>query len=147
MAGAEVTCWDAEDTVDLDRDALLGHDLLVNCVASTAPGEPFVRRDDLDAAGRRLATVADVTCDVTSDHNRVPVNTVVTTWAEPVRVLTGTAGQLGVIAIDNLPSLLPREASLDFSAQLVGVLPDLPGRRGAWAASRSAFDTALASRR
>jgi saccharopine dehydrogenase (NAD+, L-lysine-forming) len=147
VAGAHVTCWDAEDTVALDRQTLLGHDLLVNCVASTAPGEPFVRPEDLDVPARRLTTVADVTCDVTSDHNRVPVNTDVTTWAEPVRVLAGASGPLGVIAIDNLPSLLPREASLDFSAQLVALVSDLPARGGAWAASRAAFETALASRR
>ncbi len=132
VAGAEVTRWDVGDTVDIDRDALLAHDLLVNCVASSAPGEAFVRAEDLEVERRRLATVADVTCDVTSGHNRIPVNTAVTTWAEPVRLVPDHGRPVGVIAIDNLPSLLPREASVDFSAQLLAQLPGLPERRGAW---------------
>jgi saccharopine dehydrogenase (NAD+, L-lysine-forming) len=141
-AGVEPTRWDAADTLHLDRAALLGHDLLVNCVASAAPGEPFVRPEDLDRPDRRLSTVADVTCDVTSDHNRIPVNTAVTTWSEPVRVVGGVDRPLAVIAIDNLPSLLPREASIDFSSQLLRHLPDLPRRGGAWAAARETFTAA-----
>jgi saccharopine dehydrogenase (NAD+, L-lysine-forming) len=144
VAGVGPTRWDVSHTLHLDRAALLEHDLLVNCVASAAPGEPFVRTEDLERPGRRLTTVADVTCDVTSDHNRIPVNTAVTTWAEPVRVVGGDGGSLSVIAIDNLPSLLPREASIDFSSQLVRHLDDLPGRQGAWAAARADFDAALA---
>ncbi len=143
VAGAEVTRWDVAETAVLDRDALLDHDLLVNCVASAAPGEPFVRAEDLERPGRRLRTVADVTCDVSSEHNRIPVNTEVTTWDQPVRVVHGGRRPLGVIAIDNLPSLLPLEASLDFSAALAAQLPDLPARRGAWAAARRAFGGAV----
>jgi len=147
VAGAEVTRWDAGDTVHLDRPALLAHDLLVNCVASDSPGEPFLVAEDLERAERRLRTVADVTCDVTSEHNRLPVNSAVTTWEEPVRVVHDHGRPVGVIAIDNLPSLLPREASIDFSAALVAQLPDLTGRRGAWAASRAVFDQAMQGRR
>jgi saccharopine dehydrogenase (NAD+, L-lysine-forming) len=142
VAGAQVTEWDLGETADLDRDALLAHDLLVNCVASAAPGEPFLRPVDLAAAGRRLTTVADVTCDVTSEHNRISVNTAVTSWADPVRLVHDAGSPVGVIAIDNLPSLLPREASVDFSAALLAQLPDLPDRRGAWAESLRAFDAA-----
>jgi saccharopine dehydrogenase (NAD+, L-lysine-forming) len=146
VARAEVTRWDVEETAVLDRDALLAHDLLVNCVASAAHGEPFLRAEDLERPGRRLTTVADVTCDVTSGHNRIPVNTSVTTWADPVRIVHDDGPPVGVVAIDNLPSLLPREASLDFSAALLRQLPDLPERRGAWAAARRAFDAAVAAR-
>jgi saccharopine dehydrogenase (NAD+, L-lysine-forming) len=147
VAGAELTRWDWQDTVHLDRTALLAHDLLVNCVASDSPGEPFLTAADLERADRRLRTVADVTCDVTSEHNRLPVNTEVTTWEEPVRVVHDHGRPVGVIAIDNLPSLLPREASTDFSAALLAQLGDLPGRRGAWASSRAAFDRAMEGRR
>ncbi|HEX6917137.1 MAG TPA: saccharopine dehydrogenase [Phycicoccus sp.] len=145
VAGAEVTRWDVAETADLDRRALLAHDLLVNCVASSATGEPFLRREDLELRDRALRTVADVTCDVTSEHNRLPVNTSVTTWEDPVRVIHDGGRPVGVIAIDNLPSLLPREASTDFSAALVAQLPDLPERRGAWAAAEDAFRRSLAA--
>lgn len=105
VAGAEVTCWDIAETADLDRAALLAHDLLVNCVVTHEPAPPFVRPEDL-GADRALRVVADVTCDVTSDLNLVPVNTAITTWAEPVRRVADDP-ELDVVAIDNLPSLLP----------------------------------------
>jgi saccharopine dehydrogenase (NAD+, L-lysine-forming) len=144
-AGAQVTTWETRDTLHLDREALLDHDLLVNCIASEAPGEPFVRAEDLVAPGRRLKTVADVTCDVTSDHNRIPVNTAVTTWHEPVRLVGDGPTPVGVIAIDNLPSLLPSEASTDFSAALTAQLADLPQRGGAWTEAERSFEQAVAS--
>ena len=76
----------------------------------------------------------------------LPVNTAVTSWAEPSRRLTGTGGPLDVIAIDNLPSLLPREASEAFSADLTTQLlkftdPDEP--TGPWAAAGWSFERAM----
>jgi saccharopine dehydrogenase (NAD+, L-lysine-forming) len=48
---------------------------------------------------------------------------------------------LDVMAIDNLPSLLPRESSEDFAAQL---LPHLLGLHaldsGVWARAKTTFD-------
>lgn len=135
-AGVEVTAWDREETRTLDREAVLDHDLLVNCVVSDSVQQPFVT--SADPTGR-LHTIADVTCDVTSDKNLLPINTAITTWAEPVRRI----GDRDVIAIDNLPSLLPREASVAFSEDLVRLVPGLLGERGAWAAARAAYDAAL----
>lgn len=65
-AGVEPACWDLEETRNLDRPALLAHDLLVNCVLATTPVPPFVREADLDDPTRRLRTLSDVTCDVGS---------------------------------------------------------------------------------
>ena len=52
-----------------------------------------------------------------------------------------------MIAIDNLPSLLPREASEGFSADLTPHLLGLAERDGPshpWVAARTAFDQAVA---
>ena len=138
LAGCAVTRWDRADTVELDKAALLDHDILVNCVVSSTPREPFVGTEDV-AATRRLRTIGDVTCDVTSDNNLLPVNTAITTWAEPVRQVGTTDAPLEVIAIDNLPSLLPLESSISFSAELTPLLEDLAERRGPWAASLEWF--------
>lgn len=142
IAGIEPTAWDLAETRELDRAAVIAHELLVNCVVSTAAGEPFVTADDLSRSDRRLRCIADVTCDVTSAANRIPVNTEITTWSDPVRVGSGVA----VIAIDNLPSLIPREASEGFSADLTALIPELAGRTGPWAAADAAFEQALAGR-
>lgn len=150
-AGVPTTPWDRRETADLHKQALLGHDLLVNCVVTRTPTTPFVEQADLDHE-RRLRVLADVTCDVTGPTNMLPVNTEITTWEEPVRRLAeatsdhGTA-PLEVIAIDNLPSLLPREASEGFSADLTPHLLGLAGEGGPsepWQAAGRAFDQAMA---
>ncbi len=140
VAGCALTRWDRPDTVLVDRPALLAHDIMVNCVVSqgAAGQQPFVTADDVDVP-RRLRVVGDVTCDVTSDANLVPLNTAVTTWEEPARRFGTDEHPLDVIAIDNLPSLLPREASESFSAELTPLLPDLADRSGPWAASLEWF--------
>ncbi|MFL6155048.1 MAG: saccharopine dehydrogenase [Marmoricola sp.] len=152
VAGMPITRWDRQETRDLHKLALLGHDLLVNCVVTHTPTTPFVEEADLDHE-RRLRLLADVTCDVTGPTNMLPVNTEITTWQEPVRRLhdgdreNGTE-PLDVIAVDNLPSLLPREASEGFSADLTGQLlglADAGGPSGPWQAAGRAFDEAVAT--
>jgi saccharopine dehydrogenase (NAD+, L-lysine forming) len=124
-AGLTSTDWDIAQTRQLDRAALLGHDILVNTVLVTSRVPPFLRPEDLDDPARRLSLVSDVACDVTSEFNPLPVYDSVTTWDQPVRRLRDGTPPLDIIAIDNLPSLLPREASVDFSAQLVPLLLEL----------------------
>ncbi|MFI9269508.1 saccharopine dehydrogenase [Kitasatospora sp. NPDC052896] len=121
-AGLTPTEWDVAETRQLDRAALLDHDILLNTVLATRPIPPFLRPADLDDPRRRLSVVADVTCDVTSDLNVLPVYDAVTDWRQPVRRLR-EAKPLDLIAIDNLPSLLPAEASRAFSAELSPQLP------------------------
>ncbi|MFF9804273.1 saccharopine dehydrogenase [Streptomyces coeruleorubidus] len=129
-AGADPTCWDLAETRDLDRRALLAHDVMVNAVLATSPVPPFLREQDLDARGRRLRTLCDVTCDVGSPLNVLPVYDETTDWDEPVRRLREDP-PLDLIAIDNLPSLLPLESSADFSAALLPHLLDF-GVTGPW---------------
>jgi len=148
--GLPITRWDRQENPDLHKQALRGHDLLVNCVVTHTPTTPFVEQADLDHE-RRLRVLADVTCDVTGPTNMLPVNTKITTWQEPVRRLHDGNPEHGsvpleVIAIDNLPSLLPREASEGFSADLIPHLLGLAeqgGPSGPWQAAGRAFDQAI----
>jgi saccharopine dehydrogenase (NAD+, L-lysine-forming) len=125
---------------------------------TTTPTTPFVTDEDLERE-RRLQVLADVTCDVTSATNMLPVNQAITTWDEPVRRLHAGdpagrsaegagSGPLDVIAIDNLPSLLPREASEAFSADLtphLQALADPDAVDGPWLAASATFDKAMAT--
>ncbi|GHI03054.1 saccharopine dehydrogenase [Streptomyces cellostaticus] len=129
-AGVAATGWDLAETRDLDRRALLGHDVMVNAVLATTPVPPFLRETDLDDPARRLRTLCDVTCDVGSPLNVLPVYDRTTDWTDPVRRLRKEP-PLDLIAIDNLPSLLPRESSTDFSAALLPQLLDFAGT-GPW---------------
>jgi saccharopine dehydrogenase (NAD+, L-lysine-forming) len=141
VAGADPTCWDLAETRELDRPALLSHELMVNTVLTTEPVPPFLTDKDLDTPGRRLRTVCDVTADVGSPLNVLPVYDTATDWEHPVRRLREQP-VLDLIAIDNLPSLLPLEASTDFSAALTPLLLDFEVE-GAWGRCRERFDAAV----
>ncbi len=147
-AGIEPTRWDLEQTRNLDKEALLAHDILVNCVMVSSAVPPFVTEADLDTPGRRLAVISDVTCDVTSDLNVLPVYDDITTWPQPVRELraadsTPGAPAVRIIAIDNLPSLLPAEAAATYSADLLPTMLSLPDGP-VWQRARQRFAQALA---
>ncbi|MFJ3669783.1 saccharopine dehydrogenase [Streptomyces sp. NPDC090106] len=139
-AGVAPARWDLDETRNLDRKALLGHDVLVNCVLATGPVPPFLREEDLDDPARRLRTLSDVTCDVGSPLNVLPVYDRTTEWTAPVRRLREEP-PLDLIAIDNLPSLLPGESSTDFSAALLPLLLDF-GTGGPWGRSLDRFHQA-----
>ncbi|MFD9571196.1 saccharopine dehydrogenase [Streptomyces sp. NPDC059982] len=148
-AGIEVTGWDRTATRRLDRAALLGHDILVNAVLTTRPVPPFLTPADLDAAagGRRLSVIADITCDTGSPLHLLPVYDRLTDWTVPALRLREGSPPLDVIAIDNLPSLLPAEAARAFSADLLPKLLALhaPSPDPDWLRCRDAFTTALAA--
>jgi len=139
--GIPVTRWDKAETADLDRPALLAHDILVNCVLLRGPGLILATPDDLSDPATRLGVISDVACDPLSDFNPLPVYDAPTGWDRPFLRLGGDR-DVWLTAIDNLPSLLPREASEDFSAQLLPTLRACP-HGTAWRNARAAFDAAL----
>ncbi|WP_018656877.1 saccharopine dehydrogenase [Actinomadura flavalba] len=138
-AGVDVSRWDLAETERLDRRALLAHDLLVHAVGVTRPIRPFLTASDLDDPARRLTTVADVTCDVGSDCHLLPFYDRTTSWDDPVLRVRDGDPALDVIAIDNLPSLLPAEASTTFSADLTPLLEGLPRGGPVWERCEDAF--------
>ncbi|MGW0393643.1 saccharopine dehydrogenase [Streptomyces sp. NPDC003042] len=147
-AGIRLTRWGRAATGRLDRAALLGHDILVNAVLTTRPVPPFLSPADLEGGARRLSVIADITCDTGSELHLLPVYDRLTDWTTPTRRLRDATPPLDVIAIDNLPSLLPAEAARAFSADLLPKLlalsataPEDPD----WLRCRTAFTTALAT--
>jgi saccharopine dehydrogenase (NAD+, L-lysine forming) len=141
-AGIKPTRWDLAETRVLDREALLSHAILVNTVLSIRPALPFLTKDDFADPRRRLTVAADVSCDVGSPCNLLPVYDTPTTWQDPVRRLTAGPPPLELIAIDNLPALLPVEASTDFSAQLLPHLTELSSVTPPWQRCIAAFTQA-----
>ncbi|KAE9631114.1 saccharopine dehydrogenase [Parasedimentitalea maritima] len=116
--GVQVTKWDMTETSSGGPfPEILNHDLFLNCIFAR-PGTPvFVPRDALTTP-RKLTAIGDVACDPDSDYNPVPVYDRATTWEEPaLRVANDPV--LDVMAIDNLPSMLPVESSEDYAEQLL----------------------------
>ena len=122
--GLSVTKWDIEETKNGEPfPEILEHELFLNCILAK-PGAPvFVRNKYLNSI-RKLRIIGDISCDPDSSYNPIPIYKFPTNWAAPV-VRINAPHTLDVMAIDNLPSLLPYESSVDFSKQLLPLLLDL----------------------
>ena len=134
-----VTRWDIEETSHGGPfPELLEHDLFFNCILAR-PGTPVFVPETALTAPRRLTVIGDVACDPDSDYNPVPVYDTATTWAKPVVRVAENPG-LDVMAIDNLPSLLPVESSEDYAAQLLPSLLTLDKPdSGVWGRAEAEF--------
>lgn len=143
--GAIITKWDREETTNLDRKALMDHDIMINCAFIKSKQPPFIRKEDIKA-GTRLSIVTDVSCDPFSDFNPIPIYNEPTSWDEPYLVVNGEGGKsIDLIAIDNLPSLLPRESSEEFAGLMLPELKKLNDRENAqaWVSAKASFDEAV----
>ncbi len=139
--GLAVTRWDmAETQKGGPFPEILDHSIFVNCVLAGSNIPVFVPKSALSAP-RRLTVIADVSCDPTSPFNPVPIYDHATTFDDPVIRATSGKPPLDITAIDNLPSMLPVEASEDYAAQLLPSLLTL-GQidSGVWGRARAIFD-------
>lgn len=100
------------------------------------PAAPVLfRREDIMAPDFRIRVIADITCDI---EGSIPSTKRPCTVAEPVYDYNPSEdkveqpysdeGNITVMAVDNLPCELPRNASEDFGRELIdNVLPHLFG--------------------
>lgn len=125
----DVSEWDQAETASGGPfDALLEHDIFVNCVFINSALPPFTTREHLANRARRLQVISDVSCDPHGQYNPLPVYQNCNTMDNPVsEIINAGDGQpsLQLIAIDHLPSLLPRESSEHFCEQLLPTLLEL----------------------
>ncbi|TCL01261.1 saccharopine dehydrogenase (NAD+, L-lysine forming) [Shimia isoporae] len=137
--GCAVTKWDmAETATGGPFPEILSHDLFLNCIFAR-PGTPVFVPQDALTADRNLTAIGDVACDPDSDYNPVPVYDRATTWEAPV-LRVAEKPVLDVMAIDNLPSMLPVESSEDYAAQLLETLMKLDDlSNGVWTRAEADF--------
>jgi saccharopine dehydrogenase (NAD+, L-lysine-forming) len=134
------TLWDMAETAHGGPfPEVLQHEIFLNCILAR-PGCPVFVPASATTSPRRLTVIGDIACDPTSDFSPIKVYDRATSWEEPV-TRSHDAPPLDVMAIDNLPSLLPAESSEDFAAQLLPSLLTL-GRldAGVWGRARAVFD-------
>ncbi|MCV6601637.1 MAG: saccharopine dehydrogenase [Cohaesibacter sp.] len=139
--GIKVTKWDIEETKNLDREALLSHDMMVNCVLMMGPGLLLATKEHLVAEGTKMKVISDVSCDPFSDFNPLPIYAEPTSWTDPViEVAKNAQGEaVEVTSIDNLPSLLPAQAAEEFSDQFLPSLARFP-QGPEWVNGEKKFD-------
>lgn len=136
-----VTKWDMAETANGGPfPEILDHTFFFSCILAR-PGTPvFVPKSALSAK-RNLSVIGDIACDPDSDYNPIPVYDRATSWAQPaMRVANDPI--LDVMAIDNLPSLLPLESSIDFANQLLPTLETVDDLSApVWSRANDIFQT------
>jgi len=136
-----VTKWDMAETASGGPfPEVLQHEIFLNCILAR-PGCPvFVPASAKTDPARKLTVIGDIACDPTSDFSPIKVYDQATDWDAPaLRVAENPA--LDVTAIDNLPSLMPVESSIDYAAQLLPSLSTLTDlASGVWGRAKADFD-------
>ncbi|KXN89843.1 Saccharopine dehydrogenase [NAD(+), L-lysine-forming] [Leucoagaricus sp. SymC.cos] len=151
----DILKWDLPETAKGGPfSEILDVDIFVNCIYLSSQIPSFMTRETIIAAGkeRRLSVVVDVSCDTTNPFNPIPIYNINTTFSKPTVAVDGIGEYinsevlpLSVISIDHLPTLLPREASEQFSGDLLQSLLEFPDRRAArvWTDAEKMFQEKL----
>jgi saccharopine dehydrogenase (NAD+, L-lysine forming) len=109
-------------------------DVFINCIFYDKKAPAFFTLTEMAQPEFNLQVIADVTCDIMPGAS-VPCTVQPSTIADPVYGFDARTGMVGppfqahttdIMAIDNLPSELPRDASAFFGRQLIdNILPEL----------------------
>lgn len=139
--GFQTTLWDMAETAHGGPfPEILDHGLFVNCILAGPSVPVFVPKTAIQA-DRALRIIADVSCDPNSAYNPIPIYDRSTTFADPLVRVTGGNTPLDVMAIDNLPSMLPVESSEDYASQLLPYLMQLDAMdSGVWGRAAQTFE-------
>ena len=133
------TLWDIEDTAHGGPfPEILDNEVFINGILA-GPGAPVFVPPEAVSGPRRLRMIGDIACDPGGPYNPVPLYDAPTTWDAAV-VQVAQDPPLGIMAIDNLPSLLPREASVEFADQFLTHLETLTApEAGIWGRAADIF--------
>lgn len=102
---------------ETDKSCLTEYDIVYNCILLD-PGFKETWITEQTEFSKRVLLV-DISCDTTKPNNPFPVYSEATSWTHPTHSVINKS--LDIIAIDNLPSLLPRESSDHFSSLLTKI--------------------------
>jgi len=95
-------------------------DIIINCIhLKPYSQDVFISKDNLHRFPN-LKVIVDVSCDVNASNNPIQLDYKVTNIYKPVCKYK----HIDIIAIDNLPTLLPKESSTEFSHKLVELIPN-----------------------
>ncbi|MCW1949993.1 MAG: saccharopine dehydrogenase [Octadecabacter sp.] len=141
--GMTPTGWDMAQTAHGGPfPEILQHNILLNCILAHE-GAPIFVQADAGTAKRKLSVIGDIACDPQSAFSPIKVYGQTTTWDVPT-LRVHDAPPLDVMAIDNLPSLLPAESTDDFARQLLPHLLMLDQvDTGVWGRAQDTFRTHL----
>lgn len=94
-----------DSKVNLER-----FDIIYNCIKLDVHLNEVWLDNTIDYI--KQLTIVDISCDYTRNNNPIKIYNKSTTWEEPILSYNK---YVDIIAIDNLPSLLPKDSSNEFS--------------------------------
>lgn len=102
-----------------NKNSLFDYNIIVNCIflKTTDKIKPFVDFDSITKF--KNCVIVDVSCDFNNDNNPIKIYNNATSHENPVIKINNC---VDLIAIDNLPTLIPIESSKHFSNKLVDLL-------------------------
>jgi saccharopine dehydrogenase (NAD+, L-lysine-forming) len=102
-----------------DVSKLKEYDIIYNCILLDESYDKIWF--DTNTKFNKKMVIVDISCDYSRPNNPIKLYNTSTTWKTPVFRYNR---YVDIIAIDNLPSLLPKESSNYFSNKLVPLLLD-----------------------
>ena len=93
------------------------YDIVYNCILlDPAYNQVWIKPTDIIT---KPLLIVDISCDYSKPNNPISIYNTATTFQAPV---CNYNKDISIIAIDNLPSLLPRDSSTEFSNRLTDLL-------------------------
>lgn len=112
-----------------NKNNLLENDIIINCILlENQYIEPFITHNQLDNI-HKILIIVDVSCDVNNKFNPIPIYKYISDFDYPVIKIKEN---IFIISIDNLPTLLPKESSSEFSNKLVNIILDINNNTNYW---------------
>jgi alanine dehydrogenase len=93
---------------------------------------------NLDTKFIKPLTIVDISCDCTKKNNPIKLYDTPTSWKNPVVCINE---YVDIIAIDNLPSLLPKDSSNEFSEKFLKLLLDY--NNNIWKNNKKIYETII----
>jgi saccharopine dehydrogenase (NAD+, L-lysine-forming) len=102
-----------------NKEHLIQHNIIINCIKLSPEDNNIFISEETLLQFEKLAVIVDVSCDISAINNPINIKYNGTTFENPIYKIND---KLDIIAIDNLPSLLPRDSSEEFSGKLQKII-------------------------
>jgi saccharopine dehydrogenase (NAD+, L-lysine-forming) len=102
-----------------DKKPLNQHNIIINCIKLSPEDNNIFISEEILPNFEKLSIIIDISCDINAKNNPICLKYEGTTFEEPIYKIND---KIDIIAIDNLPSLLPKDSSEEFSAKLQKII-------------------------
>jgi saccharopine dehydrogenase (NAD+, L-lysine-forming) len=102
-----------------DMEPLTQNHIIINCIKLSPDDNTIFISEAKLPKFDKLSVIVDISCDVFAKNNPISLNYHATTFEKPVCKINE---KVDIISIDNLPSLLPKDSSEEFSGKLQKII-------------------------